>query len=267
MTAKTDLAVEAWELYDEGNFQRILEDYAHTTDPNVHDLLILAELKSAGKSTRIHSSSGIFSPLVAGMRARASGMHSAAAEHFADWLARKDYCCESLVADFIDSAKKAAGYEMMYKILSRFLSANRYLATIAQPLFMSAFQTGHYRESLNIFETCREHINGNMSLQTAALCMIHLGRYRDAERFLVSLHKKISGTEYEMNYEKVRARYAPLIRKLPAMEKQKNPSREELMELGMTYLFNARYQDAVRIFESLSEKYANAPVRELIFSR
>lgn len=247
------LVTEAWDLYADREFNKILE-MCHGEDGDPGDLHFLASLEVYGPNGRRPTQNGLFSVLGEGMLAYHRGNVRDACEKLAHWLIEKSYYTDLILDRFFESARVSEKYDVLYKVSGKLLKEQNHKSAIA-PYFHAAFALEYHQDAVNIFEKYREHFNDGSLLQKVAVSLIHTGRYRDAERILLALHKRITGSDYEIKYDQVKARYSSVIENLSSNNRtdkdKKRMTDDEQMELGMAYLFNGDYAHATQIFQDL----------------
>lgn len=250
---RTENTVSVWELYTTGEYERIVREYSQTDNSDVRGILLLAalELKPLQEKTE---GAGLFSVLLEGMQAYHRRDFERAAFVLGSWLLKKDYFSELLLCRFIESARRASRYELVYSVSQKYLDRTPYRSLLANNLLISAFHLQKYREVLELFRNFREIFSDFEVIQYVGLSLVRLGQYEEARRVLLRLYRRLQGNDYEVDYESVRYRYSALIEKIPQMERQKNLDPATRMDLGLAYLFSSRYNDALRVFESLRSK-------------
>jgi len=250
---EVSLAITAWDLYASGSYEEIRARFNGKESLETQDIRGLAGLE-LGEKLGAHASKGPFASLLEGMNAYHEKNDKLAAQSLGSWLLKKDFFNSLILRRFIAAARKTENYSLLYAVARKHIDNKAYRETLAGPLLYAAYQLKKYAEVTRYFETYREFYRDRDDLQLVSFSLMRLGRYADAERFMLSLYKKIRGADYQLNYEKVRESYQPLIKRIPEIEKQgKKLNREERMELGMAYLFNSEYRKALKIFEALRQ--------------
>jgi len=239
------------ELYLAGDFEKVYNQTFDSVEPEFHALHLLAGFElgfqSEGEAT------GSYAPLVEGMRAFYHKNYRLASTSIASWLIKSDTVSSMILRRFIHSAEHSANFGLLYSVGKRFISNKEYRTILAEPLLKSAYQLQKHQEVVELFEKYREFYTDQDVIFQVAFCLMQLERFDEAERFLLFLYKKVNGTDYELNYDEVKARYSGVIKDIPRLEKIKEQlSDEEKMELGMAYIFSSRYGDALEIFTALS---------------
>jgi hypothetical protein len=129
---------------------------------------------------------------------------------------------------------------------------------IVQEIFYAYYYSRDYEQALKYFEIYRELFDEN-DLQTVGIVLIKLRRYKDAERILLSVYKKITGKEYQNNYDKYeqyyKGKYKELKEKFQSNQIQDD---KELTEFAMACLFNGEYRTALQLFTQLKNKLEKA---------
>ena len=250
-----DSTINAWEYYCEENYDK-LELLAETENsPEIQDLCAMAEIEKFPERDVFSSGTGLFSPLVDGISAYYKMDFISAASALGNWLQNKEYYSPGIINKFCDSALRSKNYSLLGKVSKKFLEMRNYRNIVAEPIFRSLFQTGKYKESLIFFERYNDSINSEELIQKAAFAMIQLDRFKEAEQLLISLFEKVTGTTYHLDYESVKEKYAKKISLIQKLESKKELTREESMDLGMIYLFNGKYKEAMKVFDELSKEH------------
>ena len=247
-------AVEAWELYSKEQYGRVLELVSQERTAELQDLGLLAALEVDRNVRQQPSGLSLFSPLAKGMLAYFDGNYGLASTILGTWLESKNYFSKVALERFIQSAILSGRFDLLKGVSLKFMDRQPYWDLAIHPLFLALHHLRQHKEAVFLFEKYREHFSELNLLQKAACSMIQIGRYNDGERILIALHQKITGVEYELNYEEVKSRYQDTIRRIPEMEMDKNLSPKEQMNLGMAYLFSGRYGDALRVFQNAAKE-------------
>ena len=252
-TAAIDSTLHAWECYCDENYEQLEYLSEKEDSPEIYDLMQMVEIEKSPGKTLTSSGRGLFSPLADGVIAHHNADHKMASNLLGNWLLNKDYYAHSIIKKFTGSCISSKNYPLLHRVGKKFLGMKHYSDLIAEPIFLSVFLNKNYKEAVQFFEKYQESFNSEEVIQKAAFAMIQINRFQDAERILISLYEKITGMSYQVNYDKVKEKYVKKIAMIPQLEKKKDISREETMELGMAYLFDERYRDAINIFQRLSE--------------
>ncbi len=250
-TVTVDRIVQTWELYCEGSYRQIAELKAEATG-DLGDLCALARLE-LDPTARVPNGSGIFADLLQGMRAFHQGEDRAATALLGAWLQKKAYFAPLALERFLTAAERAEEWRLLFEVGRRFLDRASDLSVLVGPVARAAFALERYADCAALFDRHRSFFTDPVLLQKAALALLFLGRNREAEQILLALYRKMTGRAYTLNYEEAARQYAPA---LATLEKRKKRDAREDWELGMAYLFNQRYDDAMRIFAGLQKSAA-----------
>ena len=249
--------LEAWDLFSQASYEDLLALKSSSQAAEIADLQAVAALLRDEKPAAPGEPDSLFAPLRAAFAARQAGWNDQAAKLLAGWLLSRDYYCESIIQTFVDAARESEHFELVEKVAARLLPRRAGVALLSEALFVSLYQADRHKEAVMVFEKFREHFNDSATLQKVAISFMRLNRFQQAEELLIPLYVRITGAEYQMRYEEVRQQYAGSIQKIPALEaKAGNRSMDDNMELGMAYLFEGRYAQALGIFQSLMARAA-----------
>lgn len=243
---KIDSAIHAWDLYAEGKYDEVLSQY-HSENESLNDLILLAQIE-LGRPTRSPTNT-LFASLAESMLLSHKKDFLGASVGLGRWLLEKSYYSPRVIERFVEATSRTQNYSLQLAVLRRFLDIKAYHSIILRPLFLASYELGKYKEAIAIFEKFRSVLADAPTTQKYALSLLHIERYEDAEQILLGEYRRITGQPYELNYEKARERYKPLISKIPELEKRRNESPRTAMELGMAYLFSHRYDEALKVFE------------------
>ena len=252
---KVQNAALAWELYSAGNYQSVLTDFQGQRGEStgeLQDIIFLSALELGQTQGRETSGKSAFAVLAEGMQAHLSGNYKVAASNLGGWLLKKDYFSSLILRRFLRAAEESENYKLLLQVCARFIEKPAYKQILAEPLLNANFYLDNHEEVVALFEKYREFYTDKEIIQKVAFAMMHTGRYKDAERFLLFLFKKLHGKDYEQNFESAKERYNPIIARIPELEKRRKLSRSETMDLGMAYLFSSNYSKALRCFEKLA---------------
>ncbi len=250
-TAVVDRTIQAWELYSAGNYEDILKRFDPNASAEMRELILLALLETdesraavAGKDT-----GGAFAPLLQAMRAHKAENHKSAAALLGAWLLKKNYFSTLVLRRFLLAAEKSENYSVLQAVARKYIELDNYKDLLVEPLLSSSFFLNQHAQVVQIFETYREHFKDDSVLQKVAFSMMHVGRYKEAERFY--LYKKLAGTDYDVRYKEAVARHEALIERIPELEKMTDRSYQDNMDLGMAYMFGGKYKEALTLFRKL----------------
>lgn len=199
---------------------------------------------------------GLFASLAAGYAALNEHEYDRAAELLGQWLLNRDYHAPVVFERFLEAARSGERFRLMGDVSKKFISRPAYQSLAVQGFFLSNFHQERFKEAVLVFEKFRELVNDSIIQQKAALAMMRLGRYQDAETLLAPLYTRVTGAEYRMRYDELRAEYEATADQRDALAKKKNRSYDESMELGMAYLFSSDYDRALQVFQGLMKKQA-----------
>lgn len=252
---KTITALEsvlhAWDMYAAGDFEGILShpEYMESANADLRDLRLLAELEVDGRAGE--PSGDLFSALVRGMGYYYRGNLKGAAETLGAWLLQKEYHTRLMVDRFLECARATGSYSLAYPVLKKFVKFPAFKDRLAEVIISTAHHADLHKEALAHYKEYQALVKDDLVIQKVALSMIKLGMFREAERILIVLFERVSGHTYrptEERFEEIRMKYTETIKLL---EKKKSGTSEDVMELGMAYLFCGRYDEALRLFKTL----------------
>ncbi|MCE9600555.1 MAG: hypothetical protein K8S54_21530 [Spirochaetia bacterium] len=243
--------LHAWDMYAAGDFEGILShnEYLESTNTDLRDLRLLAELEVDGRAGE--PSGDLFPALVRGMTDYYRGDLKKAAAALGSWLVEKEYHTKLILDRFLECARATGGYDLAYLVLKKFVKFPAFKDRLAEVIIATAHHAEMHREALTHYKEYHALVKDDVVIQKVALSMIKLGMFREAERILIALFEKLSGHKYsnsEERFEEIRSKYNETIK---VLEKKKNGSSEDVMELGMAYLFSGRYDEALRLFKTL----------------
>jgi hypothetical protein len=265
----------AWDLYADGDWPALiaLESAAAQNAPasktrdfdaddarhDIADLIAAARYEAAdgaydpGKAAHQKS---LFGMLREGMAACYRHEYTEAADLLGCWLLERDYYAPVTLRRFIDAALAGARYRLLGEVCKKFLARPALQKAALEGFFLAAFHQDRHKEAVLLFEKFREQFDDAVLMQKAALSLMRLERYQDAEALLAPLHARVSGADYQMRYDEVRASYSAAIQNRATLAKKANRSYEESMELGMAYLFSGEYDRALHVFQGLMKSQA-----------
>jgi len=250
--------LEAWDLYANRKFEAIVshEEYSHSPSKDLRDLARLGQLEISRSTTDPEGE--LFAPLVQAMRQYWKGHYSDACALLGQWLETREYHTAMILDRFLECAFLCDQYRPAFQILNKFIKIPYYRDRLADDIVRSAHHAGLDKEAVGLYRDLAGSIRDQSVHQKAALSMVKLGLFRDAEKLLIKLFEKITGKKYgysEDQFDALRSKYSE---RASTIEKQKRASSEDVMELGLAYLFSSRYDEALRLFETLKKKSASA---------
>jgi hypothetical protein len=246
-----DETVEAWDLYSSGAYDRVRDIYGSSANPELRDLCILAGFERDAHAGYASTGEGLFAQLVAGMAAHFRGDHRLSARELGGWLIHKSYYTENIIRRFVESAYRSGNWSLMFSVSKRLLEVKSHRPIAAESAFLSLYHRKMYPESVKIFDAFREHFRGSDIIQKAACALIQVSRFDEAERMLLDLYKKITGSDYRSRFEEAYAGWAETIQKIDALEKRENRTFDESMRLGLAYLFSDKHGEAMRVLKGI----------------
>ncbi|MCR9143155.1 MAG: hypothetical protein NXI24_12950 [bacterium] len=254
----------AWDLYTDGDWPALiaLENQASNKEgpgDDIADLIAAARYEAADGAYDPGASAernGLFGMLRDGMAACYHHEYAEAADLLGRWLLDRDYYAPVTLRRFIDAAQAGARYRLLGEVCKKFIGKPALQKTALEGFFLSNFHQDRHKEAVLIFEKFREQFDEVVLLQKAALSLMRLERYQEAEALLAPLHARLSGAEYQLRYEEVRESYSATIKNRATLAKKNNRSHDESMELGMAYLFSSEYDKALQIFQGLMKSQA-----------
>lgn len=264
--------IAAWDAFSDGDYRAPALNVTGTLSATgeapaeLRDLAAVAAFEisrqsdSAGISFRdLYSATGdagLFSELARGYAALSDHEYQQAADLLGGWLLNREYHAPIVFERFLEAARSGERFRLMGEVSKKFLSLPAYQSLAVQGFFLSNFHQERFKEAVLVFEKFRELFNESVLLQKAALGMMRLGRYQDAEALLAPLYTRVTGAEYRMRYDELRAEYEATSDHREALAKKKNRSYDESMELGMAYLFSSDYDSALQVFQGLMKRQA-----------
>ncbi len=260
---QSEALLAAWDLYADGNWQALLDlesDRASAPGEDVADLIAAGRYEFADGAFDPGVSTGgdksLFGALRDGLSACYRHEYPEAADLLGRWLSERDYYAASILRRFVDAALSGARYRLLGEVCKRFVGKPALQQIALEGFFLSNFHLERHKEAVLVFEKFREHFDDAILLQKAALSLMRLGRYQEAEALLAPLCAQLSGADFQMRYEEVRESYSQSIQNRAKLAKKSNRSFEESMELGMAYLFSGEYDRALEIFQGLMNSRA-----------
>ncbi len=247
--------LEAWDLYSHRKFDAILAhaEYAESPSRDLRDLRRLAELEVHRKSSAPEGD--LFAPLVLAMQAYFDVRYAEAERLLGRWLEEKEYHTALILERFLECAFTCDRYQDAYHILKKFIKIPYYKDRLADDIVRSAHHSDLHKEAVAHYRDLAGSIREHAIHQKAALSMVRLGMFREAERLLIKLFEKITGKKYgysEEQFDALRKEYADRAGQID----RKKATADDVMELGLAYLFSSRYDEALRLFETLRRKAA-----------
>jgi len=258
---KTITALEsilhAWDLYASGDFEGILAhpEYLDTDNHDLHDMRLLAELEVDGRCAE--PGGDLFATLVRAKSDYFRGNLKSAASLLGKWLTEKEYHTKLIIDRFLESSFASESYSEAYPVIKKFVPIPAYRERLAEPLIRSAHHANLHRETIVHYHEHQAIVRDELILQKVALSMVRLGLFREAEKMLVHAFERYTGKPYHVRtqeqYENLKKEYGD---RVSSLERKKNGTAEDVMDLGLAYLFNGRYDEALRLFESLKKRAA-----------
>ncbi|GIX40363.1 MAG: hypothetical protein KatS3mg129_0096 [Leptospiraceae bacterium] len=252
---------ELWELYKNQQYQKVIENFNESEIQNLNDnlkeiyYLTLLELDS---NVKIPETNGIFKELLSAMYDYYSMNYLYCTRKLSNWIIKKGLYSQWILDRFFESARRSNQYNYTIKVCEYFIQKNRVNTKIIKEIFYAYYQLREYTEALKYFELYRELFDEN-DLQTVGIVLIKLRKYKEAERILLSVYKKITGKEYQNHYEKYESYYKNKYKELK--EKYINNQihdDKELSEFAMSCLFHKEYRIALQLFTRLKNKLEKA---------
>lgn len=253
-----DQILAAWDLYADAAWSDLagLDD---SGSADIADLIALARYEATDgvfDPGPAKNPTGLFGSLRAGMRACYEHDYARAADLLGRWLLEKEYYSAGVLQRFRDAALIAEAYALLGQVSKKFLGKPAFQKAAVEGFFLAQFHQDRHKEALLIFEKFREQFDDAILLQKAALSMMRVDRYQDAEALLAPLYTRLTGAQYQMRYDEIRADYSDAINNRAALAKKSNRTFEESMQLGMAYLFSSEYDRAMQVFQALMKSQA-----------
>jgi len=248
-----DETLVAWEMYSSGEYEALLDHFSESKNSEIRDLHLLASLEQKQPVPVAGKNESLFSPLVKGVNAHLNGDHKLAASLLGSWFLNKDYYSAEMIRKFVISAQHSANYTLLHAVCKKLSSIPAYGEMIVEPTFLALYHERKYQECIQFFELHRERLVSEEIVQKAAFVLIQTNRFEDAERLLVSLYERLTGKHYTLDYERIKKSYEPFIRSIPELQRKKGRNFEDSLKLGLAYLFNENYSDALAIFETIEQ--------------
>lgn len=242
-----------WELYLSGNYSEVAEMSGKAiSGPEGNDISLLASLE-LGRVEPVLGASGRYRALVEGMVAFQEKNWKLASSSLASWLLKNEEISSMLLRRFLTAANNSDNYGLILSVSKKFIERSEFRTMLTGPLLEAAYQLKRFDEVIQFFEQYRDSIQDVSTLQLVGFAYLHLERYKEAEKFLLFLYRKLNGREYELNYDEVRSRYLPYINRLSEVKQLNGTlSSEEKMNFGMAYLLSSQYSEALSLFTELS---------------
>ncbi|MCB1307353.1 MAG: hypothetical protein KDK30_04195 [Leptospiraceae bacterium] len=252
--------IQAWEMYSDEEYSKILSTYATATGAEIADLLHLARLEADSVANNVNyaPASEQFGDLVTGIRAYYNQDEIKGAESLSRWLLTHDYHSRLIIERFVTMALHTEKHALIEKVARKFLGKPGLRNLFIRPLFRSRFAAERYGDALKIYEKFPDQFKDVDSIQKVALAYMQTGRFNEAERVLLPIYAELKGEEYVLRFDEVQARYARVFANVEQLKKKKQRTFEESMEMGLAYLFHAKYREALTIFELLLREQAAA---------
>ncbi len=250
---------ELWDLYTQKKFKDVLnfypqlEEEIHKLNENLKELYFLC-LIEINSNIKIPQTNGIFKELLSGMLDYHNNNYNHSSSKLAKWLLNKDFYADWMLDRFYEVAKKAKHYQLIINVCKNFIQKKVMNTRIIKELFYAYYHLREFEEAFQCFEKYREVFDEN-DLQLVGITLLKLRKYKDAERILLSVYKKITGKEYQIQYEKYETYYKNQYKLLKEkFIKNQIQDDKELTEYAMSCLFNNDYRTALQIFLQLKNK-------------
>lgn len=248
---------ELWDLYKEKKFQVITKEFQNRNinemADNLKELYFLSILE-LDPSVKILPTNGIFKDLLSAMHDYKNKNYLYAANKLAKWLLNKGFYSEMIIERFFSSAKESQQYNLIVKVCELFLSKKNFNSFYIKEMFYAHFNLKQYEEAIKVFEFYREMFDEN-DLQVVGIILMKLRKFKEAERILLGVYKKITGKDYQNNYEKYEEYYKGKYKELKEKYiNNKIHDDKELTEYAMSCLFHGDYRTALQLFIDLKNK-------------
>lgn len=253
----SELIERTWELYSQQKFQEIVSVADGLNDTSLAEIQHLALMELGQHRDFTPTGDGMFGELYRAMHSYHKRNFETASRGLGRWILNRGYYGQWLLDRFVESCRRSSQFDLLFRVAGRLIQTNK-SPQVTGAVFLALYHLGKYEDALKIFDSYREHFSDGSLMQYAGECLMKLQRYDEAERFFLALFKKMSGRDYQNNYEEVRDRYLKAMPDLKALEKKQGLSEEEWMEIGMGYLFSGDYTRALDIFQNIKKSRQEA---------
>ncbi|MCX7810860.1 MAG: hypothetical protein N2247_08095 [Leptospiraceae bacterium] len=252
---------ELWDLYALRKFDNIIENFKNVEieklNDNLKEIYYLSSLELKNK-IKVPETNGIFKELLSAMNDYHAKNYLYCTKKLSNWILNKGFYASWILERFFEASKLSNQHNYTIKVCEHFINKGKVTTKIVQEIFYAYYYSRDYEQALKYFEIYRELFDEN-DLQTVGIVLIKLRRYKDAERILLSVYKKITGKEYQNNYDKYeqyyKGKYKELKEKFQSNQIQDD---KELTEFAMACLFNGEYRTALQLFTQLKNKLEKA---------
>ncbi len=246
-----------WDLYKEKKYEVIIRELENKNfnelSDNLKELYFLTTLE-LDSNVKVIATNGIFKELLSAMNDFKNHNFLYAANKLAKWLLNKGFYTDLIIERFFYSAKESQQYSLIIKVCEHFLNKKYIQPFFIKEMFYAYFNLKQYDDALRIFEFYREMFDEN-DLQMVAIILMKLRKFKEAERILLGVYKKITGKDYQNNYEKYEEYYKYKYKELKEkFLNNKIQDDKELTEYAMSCLFSGDYRTALQLFTELKNK-------------
>lgn len=252
-----------WEYYTQKKFHEIKDFFKNQniqdSNENLKELyyLSLLELQEYPVHNGKTRTGGIFKELLEAMTEYHAGNYHHTAKKLVNWITQNGIYADWIIDRFFESAKKSQLHDAIIKLTNYFLKRGILHQSYIRELFKTYYNLKEYEKALEVFEQYRELFDDN-ELYNVGIVLLKVRRFKEAERIFLTVYKKITGKEYQNNYEQYESYYKQKYHAL----KQKYINNElqtekELTEFGMACLFSGDYRNALQIFTHLKKQLEN----------
>lgn len=261
----TSAVIDAWEAYAEGDW-KAATGYANHADPRARIIAACAQLelpatgpdqRTAAPGTLELRAAGDFAELLRGMQAWHSHNPRMALAKLSAWLMGHDYFSVLIVERVFRAARETQEWKLLLGIARRYIERRSVATKAAQAAIDSAYALGRYDVVVELFRTYRELYDSHLSIQKAALALLHQGDAAEAEELLLALYARITGHPYRHEAHSYEIRRKQAQQRLEELSHKQRYSLEEQRELGMAYLLVGQSNRALRILETVLDKTRN----------
>lgn len=249
-----------WDSYCEKKFNQIImqleKKIDSSLDENLKEIYYLSSLEVYKQVKKVETN-GIFRELLVAMTDYYSNNYLNTSKKLFYWITGKKLYPEWILERFYSSAKLANQYDLIIK-LSLMLLKKEVKKEIVHHLFNAYYYLKEYEKALEVFEKYRE-VFDDKDLSYVGLILIKLRKYKEAERILLTAYKRITGKEYQLNYEEYEITYKKKYLELKEKYMQnKIENQKELFEYGLSCLFSNDYTNALIIFAKIKKELEKA---------
>lgn len=246
-----------WDLYKEKKYHEIIKELknlnSNEMDESLKELYYLAMIE-IDSTYKVYPTNGIFKELVSGMYDFKNQNYLYATNKLSKWLLNKGFYTDLILDRFFISAKDAHQYNLILRVCEHFLNQKNYNSLFVKEMFYAYFNLRQYENAIKIFELYREMFDDN-DLQVVGIILLKLKKFKEAERILLGVYKKITGREYQNQYEKYEEYYKSKHKVLKEKYiKNQIEDDRELIEFAMSCLFTGDYRTSLQIFSELKNK-------------